>query len=106
MDRDIPIIGQRGPIELGELDHHIAALDGMINTHKMAIKVLNHQLDKHYHEEEKPNAIYMELVNVQISTHCAAVSQMAGNFALLAAMGVPGVPVPEQITYDDGEPIQ
>ena len=88
-----------------DIQVHLAAIDGMLNTHKMAIVVLNQQLDRHYKEQEHPNHIYMELINCQITTHCAAVSQVACQLALLCAMGVPGVTVPEIPSFNNGETV-
>lgn len=108
MQNEIPIIGKKDQIDTADaIQMHIAAMLSMMNTHKVAIQLLNAQLDEHYKTEEHPSAIYMELVNCQITTHCAAVTQVSGQLALLQAMGIPGIPVPAEITYQqEGEQVQ
>ena len=98
-DDNIPIIGQRETAALSAImGLHIAALVSMAETHKVAIRLLQEKQNNYFAEQtrakEPVSDIYLELINGQVATHCAAVTQATGQLALLAAMGVEGVPVP------------
>jgi hypothetical protein len=96
---DLPIIGETPRHAMGAImEIHVAALEQMLHTHKIAIGLIQADLDRHY-AGEKPNHIYMAQLNTQITVHCAAVTQATGQIALLAAMGVE-CPLPAEMGFE------
>ena len=94
----IPIIGQAMRARLDDIvELHVASLNDNLNTHKVCAIVIQDRIDSYFAECQKsridPNAIFMEQLNTQIAINIASISQIKGQFALLAAMGVT-VPLP------------
>jgi hypothetical protein len=96
---ELPIIGEAPRHAMGAImEIHVTALEQLLHTHKVAIQIIQGRLDEHYRSQE-PNHLFMELLNNQITTHCAAVTQATGQMALLAAMGVE-CPLPAEMGFE------
>ncbi len=74
---------------------YVAALTRLLGQHKLAIQICGMKARDHVKEQPTVNMVYLALLDVEMATHCTGVSQVTGQLALMAAMGVDDLPRPE-----------
>lgn len=97
----LPIIGSLDVASRDRtMDNYLAALQSMLSLHQIAIRDASAKQRIEFDKAEKTGSInvtYVEILNSVIATHCTGVSQITGQLALLAAMGLKNVPEPPEI---------
>ncbi len=98
---ELPIIGSLDKARHDKvMENYLAALQSMLSLHQLAIReaAAKQAVESGKAEESGSlNVTYIEILNGVIATHCMGVSQITGQLALLAAMGLPNVPEPPEI---------
>lgn len=97
----IPIIG-KDPDHVKAMRNHIRALEMCGEGHSVSISVTAQLLTDEMNRPEDqgpPNMILTQLMHLNITTHAAAIDNIACQMAFLHAMGVPDIPVPEIPTF-------
>lgn len=106
MNESVPIIGQGPRVRQDEeMRAHILQLQKYKAMHQINIQVVSQEVQQHYDQcmeakkknpnAEGPNGLYMELLNGHIFANACAVTNVSATLALLHAMGVDGIPVPD-----------
>ncbi len=78
-----------------QLHEYVVALTKLLAQHKLAIHICGMKARDHVKEQDPINMVYLALVDLEMATHCTGVSQVTGQLALMAAMGVDDLPRPE-----------
>jgi len=90
------IVGEISAAEQRErLHEYVVALTKLLGQHKIAIHICGMKARDHVKEQNPVNMVYLALVDLEMATHCTGVSQVTGQLALMAAMGVDDLPRPE-----------
>lgn len=91
-----------------EMEAHIHAMISVKQGHEVQIAPLLQQLtDEQNRKDHPPNGVYMQLIKVELASHCTAIDYVVCQFAFLHAMGVPGIPVPVIPSFlPEGETVQ
>lgn len=99
----VPILGLEPSPQERLMHGYITQLDAYLKEHQVhvgdCVSLLNREFADAKKEERAVQGVYVEVVQSRLATHAAAVSQITGQFALMAAMGITTVPVP----IDPGE---
>ncbi len=84
------------------MENYLSALQSMLSLHQVAIRVASSKLSEEYDRAQQTedgtiHGVYVELLHNQIATHATGVSQITGQLALMAAMGLKNIPEPPEI---------
>ncbi len=100
-DDGVPIIGSLDKARHDKvMENYLSALESMLGLHQIAIRELAAKQAVEFDKAEESGSInvtYIEILNGVIATHCAGVSQITGQLALMAAMGLKNIPEPPEI---------
>ncbi len=102
----VPIVGQGWAKErVDMIRDYLEELCDLLAHHKQAMLYVQHKLQNHIDEANAAaerdgagsvNMLFIELLNNQNATHAGAISQVTGQLALLACMGVDDMPKVER----------
>ncbi len=102
-DDGLPIIGSLDVARHDKImENYLSALQSMLSLHQLGIqdasaKMADEWAAAEQREDKSVNGLYLELLNNQIATHATGVSQITGQLALMAAMGLRNIPEPPEI---------
>ena len=99
MDGGIPMVGMGPSNQEQVLIAYMQTMEAFIKLHQQHVGEGEGKLDAEYQraansEDKRVNGLYIETLHARIATHAAAISNITGHLALLAALGVPNVPAP------------
>lgn len=99
MDGGVPIVGIEPSNEEQVLIAYMQTMEAFIKLHQQHVAEGEGKLNAEYQraansEEKTVNGLYIETLHARIATHAAAISNITGHLALLAALGVPNIPAP------------
>lgn len=117
-DGTIPLVGQHWAKERVDMIHnYLMELVEQLSHHKESMLFNAQKLEAHCRFRSKRadesnseyqakkgagiNPMYIELINSQNATHAAAISQVTGQLALMACMGVDNMPKVERPEDDE-----
>lgn len=99
MDGGIPIVGMAPSDQEQVLIAYMQTMEAFIKLHQQHVGEGEGKLNAEYQraaqsEDKRVNGLYIETLHARIATHAAAISNITGHLALLAALGVPNIPAP------------
>lgn len=93
----VPIVGENEE-HIHAMEAHLHLMISMRSGHEIQMPVIRDDILAELNRDEevdgKPNMIYIQLLKVELASHCTALDYINCQLAFLHAMGVPGVPVP------------